>query len=84
MEAILLLGLILLNGLFAMSEVALLTARRPRLAKLAADGDMGAAAALALAGDPTRFLSAIQIGITSIAILSGILGENVLAQPLAA
>ncbi len=83
MDVLLLLGLILVNGLFAMSEVALLTARRPRLTKLAAEGDSGAAAALLLADSPTRFLSAIQIGITSIAILSGILGEDVLARPLA-
>lgn len=83
-EPLFLLLLVLLNGFFAMSEVALLTARRPRLEKLAGDGDRGAAAALRLAEDPTSFLSAIQIGITSIAILSGVLGEDVLAEPLAA
>jgi Mg2+/Co2+ transporter CorB len=76
--------LILLNGAFAMSEVALLTARRPRLAAMAQNGDRLAAAALKLSEDPTRFLSTIQIGITSIGLLNGIVGESVLAGPFAA
>lgn len=84
MELLILASLILLNGLFAMSEVALLTARKPRLATLAKNGDALAAAAVKLAGEPTRFLSTIQIGITSIGLLSGIVGEAVLAAPLAA
>jgi len=67
-----------------MSEVALLTARRPRLATLAKRGDTLAAAAVKLSGEPTRFLSTIQIGITSIGLLTGIFGEAVLATPLAA
>jgi Mg2+/Co2+ transporter CorB len=75
--------LILLNGLLAMSEVALLTARQPRLVALARQGDALAASAARLAGDPTRFLSTIQIGITSIGLLNGIVGEAVLAAPLA-
>jgi Mg2+/Co2+ transporter CorB len=75
MELLILLGLILLNGVFAMSEVALLTARKPRLEALAKQGDRLAAAAVRLAEDPTRFLSTIQIGITSISILNGIIGE---------
>jgi putative hemolysin len=83
MEMLLLAGLIVLNGLFAMSEIALLTARRARLVKHAADGDHAAGIALKLAEDPTRFLSTIQIGITSIGILNGIVGEAVLAHPLA-
>jgi putative hemolysin len=82
-ELLLLIGLIVLNGVFAMSEIALVTARRGRLMKHAADGDHAAAIALKLAEDPTRFLSTIQIGITSIGILNGIVGEAVLAQPLA-
>ncbi len=82
MEIAILALLILINGLFAMSEVALLTARRPRLLALAANGDALAAAAARLAGEPTRFLSTIQIGITSIGLLSGIVGEAVLAEPL--
>src|SRR5512134_1910889 len=75
--------LILLNGLLAMSEVALLTARQPRLVALAGQGDALAASAARLAADPTRFLSTIQIGITSIGLLNGIVGEAVLAAPLA-
>ena len=83
MEVLLLIPLILLNGAFAMSEVALLTARRPKLATLAKNGDRMAAAALKLCEDPTRFLSTIQIGITSIGLLNGIVGEAVLAKPVA-
>ena len=83
MEALILLCLILLNGVFAMSEVALLTASKPRLATLAKGGDVLAAAAVRLREDPTRFLSTIQIGITSIGLLSGIYSEAVLAAPLA-
>jgi Mg2+/Co2+ transporter CorB len=75
MEILILLGLIVLNGVFAMSEVALLTARKSRLEALAKHGDRLAAAAVRLAEDPTRFLSTIQIGITSISILNGIIGE---------
>ncbi len=82
MEIALLIALIVLNGLFSMSEIALVTARRTRLQGLADRGDSGAAAALALGHDPTRFLSTVQIGITSIGVLSGIVGEAVLAEPL--
>lgn len=84
MEMLILAFLILLNGAFAMSEVALLTARKPRLAALAQRGDALAAAAIRLGEEPTRFLSTIQIGITSIGLLNGIFGEAVLAAPLAA
>lgn len=83
MEILILAGLILLNGFFAMSEVALLTSRRTRLATLAKQGDALAASAERLAGEPTRFLSTVQIGITSIGLLNGIVGEAVLAAPLA-
>lgn len=83
MEIFILLALILLNGIFAMSEIALVTARRARLARLAEDGDGAAAVAIKLGDDPNRFLSTIQIGITSIGILSGIVGEAALAGPLA-
>ncbi len=84
MEMLILASLILLNGVFAMSEVALLTARRPRLATLANQGDRLAVAAMKLSEEPTRFLSTIQIGITSIGLLNGIVGEAVLAAPLGA
>jgi putative hemolysin len=82
-EVLLLFGLILVNGMFAMSEIALVTARRARLQALVEQGDTGAAAALALNDEPTRFLSTIQVGITSIGILSGIVGEAAFAEPLA-
>jgi Mg2+/Co2+ transporter CorB len=84
MEMLILAFLILLNGFFAMAEVALLTARKPRLAALANQGDALAAAAVKLGGEPTRFLSTVQIGITSIGLLMGIFGEAVLAAPLGA
>jgi Mg2+/Co2+ transporter CorB len=84
MEILLLASLILLNGLFAMSEVALLTARKPRLETRAKHGDALAASAIALARDPTKFLSTIQIGITSIGILNGIVGEAFLSAPVSA
>jgi putative hemolysin len=83
MEIAILFVLILLNGLFAMSEISLVTARKARMQKLIEQGDSGATAAVKLGEDPTRFLSAIQIGITSISILNGIVGEAALAQPLA-
>ncbi len=84
MDVLIVISLILLNGLFAMSEVALLTARRSRLETLANGGDALAAAAIKLSADPTRFLSTIQIGITSIGLLNGIFGEAVFAAPLSA
>jgi len=82
MEIFLLFVLILINGVFAMSEIALVTARRGRLQKMADDGSPGAASAIELAEEPTRFLSAIAIGITSIGLLNGVIGETVLARPL--
>lgn len=83
MDIILLIALILLNGLFAMSEIALVTARKGRLLRLAEDGDKAAAAAMRLGAEPTRFLSTVQIGITAIGVTSGIVGEAALARPLA-
>ncbi|WP_067061085.1 hemolysin family protein [Roseateles chitosanitabidus] len=83
MEIAILFALILLNGVFAMSEIGLVTARRARLQKLVDEGDSAAAAAVKLGEDPTRFLSTIQIGITSIGVLNGIVGEAALAGPLA-
>lgn len=63
--------LIFLNGLFALSELAVVSARHPRLKAMAASGRKGADSALALASDPGRFLSAVQIGITLIGIING-------------
>lgn len=82
MEIVILFALILLNGLFAMSELALVSARKARLQKLIDEGDKSAQAAVTLGEDPTRFLSTIQIGITSIGVLNGIVGEAALAAPL--
>lgn len=76
--------LILLNGLFAMSEMALITAKRSRLAKLVESGDKAADVAMKLGQEPTRFLSTIQIGLTIIGVLNGIIGESSFTPPLAA
>ena len=75
MDFLLIALLTLLNGAFAMSELALASSRKARLSAMAEAGDKGAAAALALLAQPTRFLSAVQVGITSIGMLNGILGE---------
>ena len=83
MEVALLLFLICLNGLFAMSEMAVATSRKARLQSMADDGDLQAQEALKLHEHPTRFLSTVQIGITLISILTGIVGENAFAYPLA-
>ena len=83
MELAILFGLIVLNGAFAMSEIALVAARKTRLQRLIDEGDKGARAAATLGADPTRFMSAIQIGITSISVLNGIVGEAVFAVPFA-
>src|SRR6186997_503423 len=67
--------LILLNGLFAMSEIAIVSSRRVRLVQMAEEGNVGAQRALQLSSEPTRFLSSVQVGITSIGILNGAIGE---------
>ncbi|MBN8912752.1 MAG: HlyC/CorC family transporter, partial [Rhizobiales bacterium] len=71
-EVLIVLGLILLNGLFPLSELAVVSARQPRLKALAATGKRGADSALALSADPGKFLSAVQIGITLIGIINGV------------
>ena len=72
MEILILLGLIILNGLFVMSEIALVSARKARLEAMAEKGDKKAESALKLSNSPETFLSAAQIGITLIAILTGV------------
>lgn len=84
MDIALLLFLILLNGVFAMAEIAVVSSRKSRLQRLAEDGSPGAGSALELHAEPSNFLSTIQVGITSIGILSGAIGETALADPLAA
>lgn len=79
---LLLLLLIALNGIFAMAELAIVSSRKVRLQQWAEEGKRGARTALALAEDPTRFLSTVQIGITSISILSGVFGEASVARSL--
>src|SRR5262245_39338644 len=69
-----LLVLFLLNGFFAMAEMSIVSSRRIRLQQMAEQGKRGAAAALALADNPGSFLSAVQVGITLIGILSGAFG----------
>lgn len=82
MELLLIIFLTLLNGVFAMSEMALASARRAKLQKHADGGDKRALAALRLMDDPTQFLSSVQVGITSIGLLNGILGEAAFSSAL--
>lgn len=79
MDVLLLTGLFLLNGLFAMSEIAILSARKIRLRQAVDEGIASAKAVLELANEPSHFLSTIQVGITLIGIMSGALGEAALA-----
>lgn len=83
MEVAILAALILLNGAFAMSEIALISARAGLLQARVQEGDSGAAAALLLKHEPTGLLSTVQIGITCISIVSGIIGAAALAPPVA-
>jgi putative hemolysin len=83
MEVLLIALLTLLNGVFAMSEMGLASSRKARLVTMAESGDHGAAAALRLMEQPTRFLSTVQVGITSIGILNGIVGEAAFSESLA-
>lgn len=82
-EVLLIVLLALFNGVLAMSEIALVSARKVRLRKRAEAGDRGAQAALELAGSPGRFLSTVQIGITLIGILAGAFGGATLTEELA-
>lgn len=84
MDVALLVFLILLNALFAMSEMALTAARKARLAVMVEAGEAGAQAAMDLHDRPTRWLSTVQIGITSIGILNGIVGDAAFSAPLSA
>ena len=83
-EAAVILGLILLNALFASAELALVSARRSRLQALAEEGHRGAKAALALLDDPTRLLSSVQMGITLVGILTGVYSGAAYSAELAA
>ena len=83
MDVLLIVFLTLLNGVFAMSEMALASSRKARLAALDEAGDKGATAALQLLAQPTQFLSTVQVGITSIGMLNGIVGEAAFSSALA-
>ncbi len=80
MEILIIIGLILLNGVFAMSEIAVISARKSRLTAEAKKGNQQAKAALALSENPDSFLSTVQVGITLIGILTGIYSGDVLAK----
>ena len=82
MDIVLILLLILLNGVFAMSEIAVVSSRKTRLQSLAESGSPGARAALSLHQEPNYFLSTVQVGITTVGILSGAVGERSVADPL--
>jgi putative hemolysin len=82
-QIIFIIVLLIANGLFSMSEMAVVSARKARLQKRASDGDKGAQAALELARDPGSFLSTVQIGITLVGILAGAFGGATIAEKLA-
>lgn len=82
-DLILLLILFMLNGVFAMSELAIASSRKARLQQMAEEGSSSAAAALALAENPNRFLATVQIGITLIGIVTGFYGGATLSDPVA-
>jgi putative hemolysin len=83
-EALVILLLIILNGIFAMSEIAVVSARKTRLEQWAYEGDGKARAALELANAPNQFLATIQIGITLVGILAGAFGGATIARTIAA
>ena len=78
-DILLILVLIVISGAFALSEIAIVSSRRIRLVRMVDTGSAGAAQALLLASEPTRVLSSVQVGITSIGNMSGALGEATVA-----
>ena len=83
LDVLLILALVALNGVFAMSELAIVSSREARLKGLAKNGSRGARCALELASEPGRFLSTVQIGITLIGILAGAYSGASLGKPVA-
>ncbi len=83
MQILIIFLLLLVNGLFSMAEIAVVSARKARLQQRAAEGDRRAAAALKMAEEPDEFLSTVQMGITLIGILAGAFGGATLSDPLA-
>ena len=82
MEIIIIILLIVLNGIFAMAEIAIVSARKSRLKHLANEGSKNAQSALVLANNPNRFLSTVQVGITLIGILAGAFAGETIIDPL--
>src|SRR5215212_10714195 len=82
-QIVVILALLVANGVFSMSELAVASARKARLQQRAESGDEGARVALELANDPGRFLSTVQIGITLIGILTGVFGGEALGTYVA-
>src|SRR5215217_1850305 len=82
-ELVIIFLLILANGIFSGSEIAVVAARKVRLQQRAEDGDERARAALALAHDPNKFLSTVQFGITMVGVLAGAYGGATIATKLA-
>ncbi|MCX8155395.1 MAG: CNNM domain-containing protein, partial [Verrucomicrobiae bacterium] len=83
LEILAIVVLLLLNGLLAMTELAVVSSRKVRLQSLAERGDRRARAALELARSPNRFLSTVQVGITLVGVMAGAFGGATLAEPLA-
>ena len=82
LDVVIILALIVLNGVFAMSELAIVSARNAKLEAMARDGSNGARTALKLGSDPGKFLSTVQIGITLIGILAGAYSGASLGAPV--
>jgi putative hemolysin len=83
-EVLIILVLLVLNGVFAMSELAIVSAKKVRLEHRAEGGDAGAAVALALASEPGRFLSTVQVGITLVGVIASVFGGATIAEVLEA
>lgn len=81
-EVVVVLLLLVANGVFAMSEISIVAARKVRLQQRAEDGDRRARAALELANAPTKFLSTVQVGISLVSVLAGAYGGATIAEPL--
>ena len=83
-EIVVILLLLVVSGVFAMTEMAVVSSRKSRLRVMAADGNAGAKAALALAEAPNRFLPSVQLGITLVGLLAGAFGGITIAEEIAA
>ena len=82
-ELLIIVLLLAANGVLAMTEIAVVSARKPRLRRLAETGDLRARAALELAESPNRFLATVQVGITLVGVLAGAFGGATVAEQIA-